>query len=393
MRELAGKMNVPENLALVGPVYPYRGGIAHFTTQLGVELCAAGHPLRVISFARQYPSWLYPGKTDKDPSREHPSLEAEFLLDPLYPWTWLRAANAIAAFRPALVLAQWWTTFWGPALFVLAALLRARHIPLVFIIHNVMPHEARFYDRWIARAVLAQASACITLSPKEEKRLRVLLPGLPVYPGRLPLHHLSVLRLSKNEARRQLGLAEEGPLLLFFGIVRPYKGLGLLLEALGRLAQTGLRPRLLVAGEFWEDESAYRRQAAELGLSEQVSITNRFIPNEETAVYFSAADLFVAPYLEGTQSGAITVAMDFGLPVLASDRIITDALPGEYPLETFPAGDAAALAERLAEALRKPFSRAPAVPPGDGWQELLGMIETAGREIGGTKQNGGRKIE
>ena len=381
-RQMGVKMGKPgAPLVLVGPVYPYRGGIAYFTTQLGLELRAAGHPLRAVSFARQYPAWLYPGKTDKDPSSEHPSLEAEFLLDPLYPWTWLRAARAIAAGHPALVFIQWWTTFWGPALFCLAALLRARGIPLAFIVHNVIPHEARFYDRWIGKAVLSRAQASVCLSPKEEQRLRELLPGMAVYAGQLPSRRLSQVRLERGEARARLGLPARGAVLLFFGIVRPYKGLGLLLEALALLAQAGPRPCLLVAGEFWEDEAAYRRQVAGLGLEEQVRITNRFIPNEETALYFSAADLFVAPYLEGTQSGVIRVALDYGLPVLASDRIITEALPGVVALETFPAGDAPALAAALAAGLRRPPPE-PAAAPSDGWPELLQVLERAVRDLG-----------
>jgi glycosyltransferase involved in cell wall biosynthesis len=365
-------------LALVGPVHPYRGGISHFNTQLGQSLLDAGHAVQVVSFSRQYPKWLYPGKTDKDPSREHPSVPAEYLLDPLYPWTWLRAACAIAARQPELVLVQWWTTFWGPALFSLVSLLRARRIPAAFIIHNVMPHEPRFFDRAVVKSVLARAAACIPLSPQEEQRLRDLLPSMPVVPGRLPVSPITTHRIAKAQARRQLGLPEDETVLLFFGIVRPYKGLGVLLEALARLKQDcDLTPRLLVAGEFWEDEQAYYRQAEQLGIAGQVRIDNRFIPNEEMGVFFSAADWFAAPYVGGTQSAAIKAAMQFGLPVLASDRIASDLPQDGYPLVLHPAGDASALAEDLRRVLEQAPAAAtpPAQPGSDGWAELIQTIQ------------------
>ncbi len=114
---------------LIGPVHPYRGGISHFTSQLGLKLRKAGYRLSMISFSRQYPAWLYPGKSDRDPSQEYPDINADYILDPLYPWTWLRAVRVISASRPGVVFIQWWTTFWGPALFALAVGLRMRKIP------------------------------------------------------------------------------------------------------------------------------------------------------------------------------------------------------------------------------------------------------------------------
>jgi glycosyltransferase involved in cell wall biosynthesis len=238
-----------------------------------------------------------------------------------------------------------------------------------------MPHEARFYDRWIVKAVLSQARACITLSPKEEKRLRALLPEMKIYPGRLPLHRLSSVRMSKEEARKMLGIQTSEQVLLFFGIVRAYKGLGILLGALGMLARQGIRPRLLVVGEFWEKEQVYHEQIQSLGLSSQVIVVNRYIPNEETSLYFTAADLFVAPYLEGSQSGAITVALDNYLPILASDRIITEAVSSL--IETFPAGNEEALAAKISQTLQHGLTRAvlPTVVD-DGWAQLLQLIES-----------------
>ena len=362
-------------ISLVGPVYPYRGGIAQFTTQLGQKLVENGDIVQAVSFSRQYPAWLYPGKTDKDPSQEHAFIEAQYLLDPLYPWTWLRAAREIKKWQPELVLIQWWTTFWGPALWSLGKLLRSHRLPLAFVIHNVIPHEARFFDRFVVKSTLSNACGCVTLSPQEEQRLADLLPSMPQFHGRLPIGGIPQVHLAKEEARRQLNLNTSEPVLLFFGIVRPYKGLAVLIDALGRLHMTGCKPHLLVAGEFWEDETAYRDRIQKLDLNSQIHIDNRFIPNEEVGVYFSAADLFVAPYVGGSQSAAIKAAMDFGLPVLASERIASDLNGETYPVFIHPTGDDAALADTIQQAIQSGQRMQPSPAGSDGWAELIQAIQ------------------
>jgi len=304
-------------------------------------------------------------------------VEARYLLDPLYPWTWLGAAREITAWQPELVLIQWWTTFWGPALWSLGKLLRSHRIPLAFVIHNVIPHEARFFDRIVVKSTLSNACGCVTLSPHEEQRLSDLLPSMPQYHGQLPVGGIPSIHIHKEEARRRLRLDTSEPVLLFFGIVRPYKGLSVLIEALGQLQNMSCKPHLLVAGEFWEDEAVYRAQIEKLDLNAQIHIDNRFIPNEEVGLYFSAADIFAAPYVGGSQSAAIKVAMDYGLPVLASERIASD-LDGEtYPVFIHSTGDAAALADTIQRAIQSDHLIQPLQAGSDGWSELIQTIQAA----------------
>ncbi|TLM99460.1 hypothetical protein FDZ73_21815 [bacterium] len=142
-------------IVLVGPVYPYRGGIAHYTTMLAKTLQDAGHDVKVISFKRQYPKWLYPGQSDRDPSGEPLTVPASYPLDPLYPWTWTRTVSSICRDKPDMVLFQWWTTFWAPAFAVVAAMLKRRRIRVGFLIHNVIPHEARPWDKILAKMALS----------------------------------------------------------------------------------------------------------------------------------------------------------------------------------------------------------------------------------------------
>jgi D-inositol-3-phosphate glycosyltransferase len=364
-------------ITVIGPVFPYRGGIAQFATSLAAELLAAGHEVQVISFARQYPRWLYPGQSDKDPSQQHEQVTARFILDPLYPWTWLSVVRQVGAFQPDLVVFQWWITFWSPAYAFITAALRRQKISCAAMIHNVLPHEKRFVDVWLARLTLAQMKACITLSPKEAGRLRELLPSAAVYTSRLPVGRGIPTRVDRSAARQSLGLNADQPVLLFFGLVRRYKGLAVLLEALGRLKTTECNPYLLVVGEFWDDVIPYQQQIERLGLADQVQIDNRFVPAEELGRYFGAADTLVAPYLNGTQSAVIKTAMGAGLPVLASDQISSDLQPDTYPIFIHRAGDVADLADSIQAFFAHP--PAPAPPPGlnGGWQELIDVITQA----------------
>ena len=247
-------------IVLVGPVYPYRGGIAHFTTALSQELKAAGNEVLTVSFKRQYPGWLYPGKSDKEPgAHKEPGLAA-YLLDPLYIWTWPQALTKIIQFKPDLVVIQWWTTFWGPAFYYLGAALKKRGIACVFSIHNVVPHEKRFFDIWLSRRVLANAKGYITLSPKESKRLKELIPAAKIFQSHLPVATVFNRDQDRETLRKEMGLPIQKPILLFFGFVRLYKGLDVLLESLAALAKENYKPLLMIVGEFWGNFEEYKKE-------------------------------------------------------------------------------------------------------------------------------------
>jgi len=306
---------------LIGPVYPYRGGIAHYTTMLYRALCERGHKVLLVSFKRQYPQWLFPGQSDKDPSKKPLKVEeARYWIDSLNPLTWLMAFWRIRRYRPDAVILQWWTTFWAPVWFVLGALNRLfLQRPLIYICHNVLPHEVRWWDPWLARLVLRWGTRFIVQSAEEERRLATLLPRAQVAVVPHPVYDMFAgERISKEEAHRRLGLPLEVPVLLFFGIVRKYKGLKDLLMALPEVRARLGRVVLVVAGEFWEDKRPYLQMIEQLGISDLVVIEDRYIRNEEVPVYFSAADVLVAPYRRATGSGAVQMARGFGVPVVTT---------------------------------------------------------------------------
>ncbi len=373
-------------ITIVGPVYPYRGGIAHYTTFLA-EALMVRHHVQVISFRRQYPAWLYPGQSDKDPSHIPLKVNAKFTLDPLNPWTWRHTAIEIKEFKPDLVILPWWTTFWAPAFAGLGYMLDRKNIPMIYIVHNVLPHEARLWDLRFTCIALGRAKAFITGTPQEKKRLLSIIPGAYVRVHPHPVYTIfSSQRIPRQEAKKRLGLVEEQPVLLFFGIVRPYKGVDILLEALARLHSQGLYPTLLVAGEFWENKNETLRRISSLAITAQVHLEDRYIPNEDVALYFSAADVFVAPYSAGSQSGSLKIALGFELPAIASRTIADDNLlsmegKGIYII---PPGDVEALANAIYLALQR-RSEEPAqygkLLDHGGWDSLVNSIELVAQTL------------
>jgi glycosyltransferase involved in cell wall biosynthesis len=369
---------VSARLSLLGPVYPYRGGIAHHTSQLASTLQNAGHQVQVLSFSRQYPKWLFPGETDRDPSLHPQKVGAQFILDPLYPWTWNSTARRIAAFKPDAAIIPWWTTFYGPAYWSVAKLLKRKGVDVLFLIHNVLPHESRPLDRWVVRKVLEQGDYFLVQSPGEQSRLLDLLPGARVAMCAHPIYDFFSPGLApKDQAKEELGIPPQNPVVLCFGFVRPYKGLSQAIAAIGSLQAQGIPAHLLVAGEFWEDKKKYEAQIERLGIAGHVTMIDRYIPDEEIPRYFSAADVFVAPYLQGSQSGATRIALSFGIPVVATESI-ADEMLASNPLALIVApGDREALTDGIVQALGK--GGAPPVTGEEAaktWSQMASTIES-----------------
>jgi glycosyltransferase involved in cell wall biosynthesis len=321
-------------ITLIGPVYPYRGGIAHFNAELALKMLAKGDEVQVISFKKLYPAWLYPGKTDKDPSLNPLKVDSQFLLDPLNPFTWNSTVNTIIQFKPEVVVIHWWVTFLALAFSFITVGLRKRGFPVVFLIHNVMPHEPNLWDRSLTKLALTRGNSFIVQTNKEKNRFVNLFPGRPVVVSPHPVYDLLAnKKIPKIEARHQLGITPQASVVLFFGIVRPYKGLKYLLDVIARLKKCGSNVQLIIAGECWEDISFYQHKIMELDIQDRVHFENRYIPNEEVGVYFSAADIFVAPYIGGTQSGAARIAMAFQMPSIVSEEIADEGLVNNYPTD------------------------------------------------------------
>jgi len=306
-------------LCVIGPTYPFRGGIAHYTTLL-VQNLRRAHEVNFYSYIRQYPSLLFPGSTEKDPSKQILKVDCEYILDPFNPWTWFKTFERIREDEPDALILQWWAPFWTPTLTAISYLIkRFTPIEILFICHHVTPPDGGPFDFFLAKRVLASGDHFIVLSEEDYRRLR---RGLPEADIRLAAHPTYDIfnrnsNIDKLEARRWLGISEDERLILFFGFVRRYKGLPYLLKAMPSVLQR-IKVHLLIVGEFWESERAYRRAIERLGLNRSVTVLNKYVPNEEVGLYFSAADVVVLPYLEATQSGVVQLAYGFEKPVITT---------------------------------------------------------------------------
>lgn len=325
-------------LALVGPAYPLRGGVAHHVYWLSQKLRSRRHSALVISYRNLYPRLFFPGKTTLDRSALALDPGAVAILAPLDPRTWLEAFRVVRDFRPDLCLLEWWNPFFAPAIGSIARLLKHSGVELAIECHNVFPHERSPLDLPLCDFALSPAERFITHSEPDREELLRLLPGREVVVASLP----AIAELTHGGTA-----ARNGRTILFFGLVRRYKGLEVLLRALPTVL-ANVECKLKIAGEFYDEYDRYERLVTLLGLRESVSIDNRYIPNEEVANIFQQADVLVLPYLSASQSAVAQIARACGLPIIASNvgglvEVVVDGVNGLL----VPAGDPAALAGAL----------------------------------------------
>ncbi|MBI4516739.1 MAG: glycosyltransferase [Deltaproteobacteria bacterium] len=316
---MAGEGNARPRLRLtvVGPAPPLRGGIAHYTTALVRALRRAGHLVQVVGLRRQYPRYVFPGTTERDYSSVALALGVDAVVDPLAPWTWRAAAAAVSRFGPDLVLMAWWQPALGAVLATFVQLIRRRGRRVAFLCHNLGAHDATPLDDWLTGYALRRCDGAIVHSQADAERLRRHRAGVTVVRTTHPAYDLPEFGppLAPAVARAQLGLS--GDVLLFFGLVRRYKGLTDLIRAMPEIGRRRACT-LVVAGEFYEPRAPYQALVDELGLAERVRLLDRYVPNEEVGVYFSAADVVVVPYRAATQSGVVALAQQFHRPVVVT---------------------------------------------------------------------------
>ena len=350
---------IRKKIALVGPVYPYRGGIAHFTETLFRGLTDRGHTVTAVTFSRQYPELLFPGKTQYETETSNDPIEAQRLIDSINPLTWRKAAQATLADAPDAVVFQHWMPFFAPAFGMMARYLRKRDVKVLAVVHNALPHERRPGDVALSRYFFKACDGFIALSKAVEQELREMGVGAPIRQEEHPLYDLFGEAISQPEARQQLGIDQEAPVLLFFGFIRRYKGLHVLLEAMPRVVEEMPTIRLVVAGEFYDDEEGYREQIRQHGLENHVIVRSEYIPKEDVALYFSAADVVVQPYVSATQSGVAQIAFHFDRPVIVTDvGGLAEVVPHEQAGLVVPPEDPQALAEAIVRFFRENLSSA-----------------------------------
>jgi len=301
---------------LVGPAHPLRGGIAHYNAVLAREL-SHRHDVSVISLRKQYPGLLFPGTTQIDSSADAVTVESEPLLWPLRPLSWLRAARRISALSPDLVVVQWWHPFFAPCFGALAARLERRGVRTAFLVHNGRAHERSVMDGMLTRHAFRSVSRFVTHSKADAAALRRVRPEASITVSPHPTYDcFGDEPLPRSKARAALGL-EDRETLLFFGYVRRYKGLPVLLRALPRILEER-DLQLLVVGEFYHGREQAEKLIARLDLGDRVILVDRYVANEEVRGWFSAADAVVLPYRSASQSGIVQIAYAMRRPVIAT---------------------------------------------------------------------------
>lgn len=328
-------------VTIIGPAYPLRGGIAHHVFYLKKELSGRGHTVQVISFRKLYPGLLFPGRTEFDSSASTLDANSSAILTSLNPITWIRGFKAVKSFAPNVVVFQWWHPFFAPLVGTLARVFRRNGLKCILECHNVFPHDSAPFDRLLLKFAAKPVHSFITHSASDRVDLLPFASGKPVAVAPLPVP--SEFSGGPNQTRG-------GRTILFFGMVRKYKGLEVLLRAMPKVLahQECGDCRLLIAGEFYDSADKYLKLIDELGLQQQVVLDNRYIPNEEIAGIFAAADVLVLPYLNATQSAVARIALSNALPIIASRtgglmEIVIEKVNGLF----FPVGDSDALAEQL----------------------------------------------
>ena len=302
-------------------MHPYRGGIAHFNEALYHSLEKEGHQVHVVSFSVQYPGVLFPGKSQYDTSEPDKPVSQERLINSVWPPSWWKAGRKIASRNPDLVIIRFWLPVLAPALGAVARAIRKRSPDTVIVglTDNIIPHEKRIGDKPLTKYFINSCDGFLTMSESVMEELNQFTRTKCKIFSPHPVYDIFGKGIPKSTARQQLEIPEDRRVVLFFGFVRRYKGLDLLVRAIGRKEVRDLDVHLIVCGEFYEDRRSYERMIDEKGIRDKVTLLDRYVDKEEVAQYFCAADIVAQTYRTATQSGVTQIAYHFGRPILITD--------------------------------------------------------------------------
>ena len=318
-------------VVIIGPGHPLRGGLATFNQRLATEFTRNGYDCSIYSFSLQYPSFLFPGKTQYSDEPAPQEINILSVINSINPFNWIRIGNRLKKERPDIIVVRYWLPFMGPTLgTILRRVRKNKHTRIICIADNVIPHEKRFGDKSFTKYFLKSCDAFITMSEKVMMDLRTFQKEKPARLVRHPLYDSFGDIISKKEARQKLGVESQESIVLFFGFIRKYKGLDLLLQAMAdeRIKKSGIK--LLIAGEFYEDQRPYQELIEKLKIFDQLILRTDFIPDSEVKCYLCAADAVIQPYRNATQSGVTPLAYHFEKPMIVTN---VGGLPSLVPNE------------------------------------------------------------
>jgi glycosyltransferase involved in cell wall biosynthesis len=318
-------------VVIIGPAHPLRGGLATFNHRLAREFMSEGDDCSIYSFSLQYPSILFPGTSQYTDGPAPADVKIHSVINSVNPLNWIKIGNRLRKEKPDIIVVRYWIPFMGPSLgTILRRVRKNKFTKIICIADNIQPHEKRPGDENFTHYFVKAIDAFITMSEKVMTDLRRVEKIKPVQMVSHPLYDNFGESVPKNEARQKLNIPAGIPVILFFGFIRRYKGLDILLEAMKdhRIQSAGIK--LLVAGEFYEDKKSYFEQIEKLDIADQLILRTEFIPDHEVRYYVSAADVVIQPYRNATQSGVTPLAYHFEKPMIVTN---VGSLPTLVPHE------------------------------------------------------------
>jgi glycosyltransferase involved in cell wall biosynthesis len=310
----------PEKVILIGPAHPLRGGLATYNERLIREYRSMGCDASIFTFSLQYPSILFPGKTQYSSEPPPEDIPIRIRVNSVQPLNWISVGRELKRLRPDLVIVKYWIPFMAPCFGTICRILRKnRHSRVISVVDNIIPHEQRPGDHFLSSFWVKSVDGFVAMSHAVMHDLQMFDKIKPKAYCPHPLYDNFGEKMEKAEAKRSLGLDQNVPVILFFGFIRDYKGLDLLLEAMATEGLKKLPAKLLIAGEFYCDPVPYQKIIEKHQLADRIIFHNDFIPDSKVRNYFSAADLVVQPYKNATQSGVSQIAYHFDKPMVITD--------------------------------------------------------------------------
>jgi glycosyltransferase involved in cell wall biosynthesis len=374
-------MPLTRKIVLVGPAHPLRGGLATFNERLIREYRNHGQDAFIYTFSLQYPSLLFPGKTQLSSEPAPENIPIFIKVNSINPFNWIKVGMDLRRRKPDMVIVKYWMPFMAPCFGTICRIIKSnKHTRIITIIDNLIPHEKRIGDRLLSAYWIGSVDGCIAMS-------RSVLDDLETFDSRKPklycphpLYDNFGASITREEALTQLHLDQTFRYILFFGFIRDYKGLDLLLEAFADVRFRGMKLKLLVAGEFYCDPKPYLEIINRHHLQDQVIMSNDFIPDSKVLNYFCAADLVVQPYKSATQSGVTQIAYHFNKPMIITDvGGLAEFVPNEkvgYVVNPDSTAIAAAIIRFFAEGKEAEFSANAAIEKKKySWGNMVDAID------------------
>jgi D-inositol-3-phosphate glycosyltransferase len=306
-------------ITLLSTAYPFRGGIAVFTERLARAFQQEGDKVNISTFSLQYPNFLFPGKSQFSSSERPSDLDITAEVNSINPFNWIRIGRKIKKQKPDILILKYWIPFMAPCLGTISRIVkRNKHTKVIVVVDNIIPHEKRFGDNYLNKYFVNSVDGFVAMSKSVYDDL-ILFDAKKCILGVHPLYDNFGKSKSKLTAKSVLNLNAETSYMLFFGIIRKYKGLDVLLDAFADVKEKCKNLKLIVAGEFYEDDKPYMDLIAKHKLKDDVVLATHFVPDDEVVNYFCAADIIVQPYKHATQSGVTQIAYHFDKPMLVTD--------------------------------------------------------------------------